>query len=106
MSDIPPYNVGMAKSERFEIRMEPEQKRQIEAVASSMDISSAEAARLAIWVGLTVLQGQYTGGGPDFLQVMAKLIASVGSHAIPPDQLALFLEYAEQIKSSTSGEPA
>ena len=93
----------MAKTERFEIRLEPAQRKQIDAMAARLDVTSSEAARIALTVGVTAIQGQYTPAGPDFLQTLMKLVAASMAN---PDQQPLFTELAEQIDlTHLNGDP-
>ena len=93
----------MAKTQRFELRMEPAQRKQLDAMAARLGVSSSEAARIALTVGLTAIQGEYTPTGPEWLQTLMKL---VGTTLANPDQQPLFVELSEQMDlTHLKGDP-
>ena len=93
----------MAKTKRFELRMEPAQRQQLDAMAARLNVTSSEAARIALMVGITAIQGEYAPAGPEWLQTLMKL---VGASMANPDQQPLFVDLANQIDlTHLKGDP-
>ena len=91
----------MAKTSQLVVRIEEGQQGQLDALSARLGVNRSEATRIALWTGLTALQGNYTGGAPDFLNVFLKLMSSVqGDLANNPHQLALFHELIKQIDTT------
>lgn len=83
--------------------MEASQRKQLDSMAARLDITASEAARIAITVGLTAIQGQYTPTGPEWLQTLMKI---VGASMSNPDQQPLFIELAKNIDlTHINGDP-